>query len=172
MERVRLFPRWFLISGLTLVLVQVSALAVETPALTTVVLVRHAEKVDSSDDPDLSQAGRGRAERLAQILKKQELGALFVTEFKRTQQTLRPLSEASKVELTRIAASRTRELVQRILQNHQGQVVVVAGHSNTVPEIIEALGGATVEPISESEYDNLFIVTVGRGETKTLRLSF
>ena len=52
-----------------------------------VVIVRHAEKANGGNDPDLSSAGRARANELARILKDSGITAIFSTEFKRTQET-------------------------------------------------------------------------------------
>ncbi len=38
--------------------------------------------------------------------------------------------------------------------------VLVAGHSNTVPDIIEALGISTPPVITANQYDNLFVVHI------------
>lgn len=51
------------------------------------------------------------------------------------------------------------QLVMMIQSDHSGQVALVAGHSNTVPQIIEKLGAEPISPISENTFDNLFIVT-------------
>ena len=67
---------------------------------TTFIVVRHAEKVDASRDPDLSPAGHARAQALAATLGERELAAAYATEFKRTSQTLAPSAEARGMAIT------------------------------------------------------------------------
>jgi len=140
---------------------------------TTIILVRHAEKIDQGEDPDLSPAGRERAHKLSGMLSEAGIQALFATQFKRTQQTLMPLAEATHLEIQVRSAYRTDELVRTILESYPGQTVAVASHSDRVTEIIEALGGRPVGILPEQEYDNLFIVTVlGDSRAAVVRLKF
>ena len=90
------------------------------------------------------------------MLKDARIGQIFITEFKRTRQTAEPLGKVLGVEPTVIAQKDVRALVDR-LQSIPGSVLIV-GHSNTVPEIIKALGVAEPISIEETEFDNLFIV--------------
>jgi hypothetical protein len=63
--------------------------------------------------------------------------------------------------------------VKRIQTSLRGQTIFVAGHNNTVPAIASALSGETFSTIPETEYDNLFIVTVYRfGKAKVLTLKY
>ncbi len=128
----------------------------------TVFLVRHAEKAaDKSghNDPDLSEAGRARAEKLAQQLKDADIKAIFVTEFKRTQETAAPLARALGLKPVVIPASDRESLLSR-LRTLQGNALVIA-HGNTIPDLIRALRIADVVKIGEQDYDNLFEVLLG-----------
>jgi broad specificity phosphatase PhoE len=131
-------------------------------AQATVFVVRHAERADSggamADDPDLSAAGRARAESLANVLKDAGVVVIFATEFKRTQQTAAPLAKAMGLSVT-TAPTDTAALVA-IVKATVGNVLVV-GHSNTVPELIKALGVTTPVTVGDTEFDNLFIVRTG-----------
>lgn len=135
-------------------------------AQATVFVVRHAERADSGGptggtmaaDPDLSAAGRARAESLATVLKDAGIVVVFATEFKRTQQTAAPLAKATGLSVT-TAPTETAALVE-IVKATIGNVLVV-GHSNTVPELIKALGVTTPVTVGDAEYDNLFIVRTG-----------
>lgn len=141
--------------------------------LTTVVVVRHAEKQnDGSKDPELTALGETRAERLAAMLSQTEPAAIYATQYRRTQDTVRPLAERTRTPMTTVDAGATAELAKRILANHPGQTVVVAGHSNTVNRLIAALGGPTFPDLKDPEYDNIFILTVGGDRTKLLPLRF
>lgn len=127
-------------------------------------LVRHAERADTTSggpatmaaDPDLSEAGRARAASLAAMLKDARISAIFVTEYKRTQQTAAPLAKALGLTPTVITSKDTPGLVAK-LRETDGNALVV-GHSNSVPDIITALGVKGAPSIADTEYDNLFIV--------------
>jgi broad specificity phosphatase PhoE len=141
----------------------VLALSVTAHAQGTIFLVRHAERADTlpgakpSTDPSLSDAGRARAASLATVLKDADIRAIFVTEFKRTQETAAPLSQALQIRPITAGSKDASALVQR-LKKIDGNVLVV-GHSNTVPDIIKALGVSTPVAIGDNEFDNLFVVT-------------
>jgi 2,3-bisphosphoglycerate-dependent phosphoglycerate mutase len=133
-------------------------------AQTTIFLVRHAERADSgaggmASDPVLSAAGRARAARLAAMLKDTKLTAVFATEFKRTQQTAAPTAKAQHLTVSTVPADETSALVNK-LKAATGSVLVV-GHSNTVPEVMAALGVTPPVKIDDAEFDNLFIVVTG-----------
>lgn len=126
-------------------------------AQSTIFIVRHAEKAPSSDkDPDLSEAGRARAESLAKILKDANITAIYATEFKRTQQTAAPVAKALGLELTIVPAKDAATLSAKLRDQHGNALVV--GHGNTVPDLIRALGVETPISIAETDYDNLFVV--------------
>jgi len=126
-------------------------------AQSTIFLVRHAEKA-SGDDPDLTDAGRTRAESLATVLKDAGITAIYTSEAKRTRQTAAPLAKALHVEPAVIPAKDSAALVAK-LQSSSGNALVV-GHGNTIPDIIKALGITTPVSIADNDYDNLFLVVL------------
>ena len=128
-------------------------------AQSTIFVVRHAEKAKSNgNDPDLSEAGRTRAESLAKILKDANITAIYATEFKRTQQTAAPVAKAFGIELTIVPAKDTATLSAKLRDLHGNALVV--GHGNTIPDLIKALGVETPVNIAETDYDNLFVVVL------------
>lgn len=139
---------------------------------TTIFLVRHAEKATGGDgkDPDLSEAGRARAVALSEMLKDVRFTAIYATEFKRTQQTAKPLADAAHLEVVTIPAKEMPALVAK-LKGASGNVLVV-GHSNTLPEIITALGADVSLTIAEADYDNLFLVDLKSDPPASLRLHY
>lgn len=146
-----------------------------TRPVTTVILVRHGEKntEPGNPDPDLSPAGQARAQELARVLGATTVDAIYATNFKRTQQTVKPTADKLGKTPTIIDAKATSDLVNRIVTENRGQTVLVAGHSNTVPTIINVLGGGSSPDIPDSEYDNLFIVTIYKfGKAKVVKLKF
>lgn len=143
--------------------------------VTTVILVRHAEKKiePNNPDPDLTPEGEARAREIARMLGNAGVNAIYATQFKRTQQTVKPLSDRISVSPTLINASQTNDLIQQIQTSHRGQTVFIAGHNNTVPAIVSSLSGDTYGVIPESEYDNMFIVTIYRfGKAKVVQLKY
>ena len=143
--------------------------------VTTVIVVRHAEKniEPSNPDPDLSPAGQARAQELARMFSDTGVNAIYATQFKRTQQTVRPLGDRLGLTINLVEAKDTQELIRQILTTHRGQTIFVAGHNNTAPEIVKALGGGDFPVIPENEFDNMFIVTVYRfGRAKVVKLKY
>lgn len=153
--------------------------------VTTVFLVRHAEKSDApGQDPPLSGRGRARAEALARLLQNAGVRAVFTSQFARTQQTAEPLAKRLGVSPTAVPISvktsnprevteeSIRELTKRV-EAHAGGAVLIVGHSNSVPDVIRALGGDTVPKIDESSFDDLFVVTVyANGRAKVVHLKY
>src|SRR3954463_3859379 len=132
--------------------------------VTTVVIVRHAEKIIDPNNPDvdLSEAGYARAREIAREFGDAGIQAIYATQYKRTQETVKPLADKTGVPVTIVNSKSTSDLLAQIRAQHSGQTIFIAGHNNTVPEIIAALGGPQYPTIPESEYDNLYIVTVYR----------
>jgi phosphohistidine phosphatase SixA len=127
-------------------------------------LVRHAEK-DTSDttnqDPGLTPEGVVRAEALRALLEGQEVDALYATKYIRNINTLKPLAESRGLEVRLYEAHDFENLKEQLLQQHMGETVVVAGHSNTLLPMIEVFGAKRpVAGIPETEYDYLFKLTV------------
>jgi broad specificity phosphatase PhoE len=131
---------------------------------TTVIVVRHAEKAAApAADPPLTPAGVARAEALVGAVRGMPVTAVVSTDFARTRATAAPL--AARLGLTtEIVDARlpdhARRAAEGVLARHRGETVVVVGHSNTVPDIVAALGAAKPAPICDAEYDNLFVVRV------------
>jgi len=127
-------------------------------AQSTIFIVRHAEKADATKDPDLSEAGRARAEALAKMLQDANITAIYATEFKRTQQTAAPLAKALGITVTTLPAENSAALIAK-LRSSNGNALVV-GHGNTIADLIKALGISEPINIAENDYDNLFGVVL------------
>ncbi|HET9788653.1 MAG TPA: phosphoglycerate mutase family protein [Pyrinomonadaceae bacterium] len=143
--------------------------------VTTVILVRHAEKKIEPENPNpaLNPAGEERAQSLVHILGNSGINAVYASQYIRTQSTVAPLANQLRLSPTQIDARNVAELVRQVKTNNSGGVVFVAGHNNSVPAIIAELGGETLPIIPETEYDNLFIVTVQKFRpTRVLRLRY
>lgn len=144
-------------------------------SVTTVILIRHAEKVIDPNNPDvdLSPAGQARAQELVRMFGDAGINAIYATQYKRTQQTVKPLADKLGLPVNQVNSKNTADLLAQISAQHSGQIIFIAGHNNTVPEIIAALGGPTYPVIPETEFDNLYIVSVYRtGKAKVVKLKY
>ncbi len=151
----------------------------ELQATTTVIFVRHAEKAAvEGSDPELSDAGKARAAELARQLVDADVvagvDAIYSTTFQRTEQTAKPVAEALNLPIIPYDAMNTETIIDDIVKAHKGKIILVVGHSNTIPELIANMGASkVVPPIAEDEYDNIYIVTIPWfGKTKTIRLRY
>jgi 2,3-bisphosphoglycerate-dependent phosphoglycerate mutase len=146
-----------------------SVVAQSDNTTTTVILVRHAEKQSTGDDPSLTAAGRERAQALVHVLGEVDIAAVYSTPYARTRQTAQPLAVALGLEVTeRPARNYGSDMAEWIRANHTGDVVVAVSHSNTVPALIEALGARPVPTIEDHEYDDLYVVTIDAEGNATL----
>lgn len=131
---------------------------------TTIYLVRHAEKVTdnpANKDTLLTQKGLKRALALAKKLKNQKLSAIYCTDYQRIKLTAQPTAEKQKITLQYYNPTKLKVFVEKVLQDNQGKKVLIIGHSNTVLETIEALGGKRpIAAISDHEYDYFFTVKI------------
>jgi broad specificity phosphatase PhoE len=151
----------------------------ESQATTTIIFVRHAEKeLNSGDDPGLSDAGRRRVAELTRQLVDADvvagIDAIYATPFRRSQETARPLADALGLQINSYDAADRESVLETVLRNHKGKIILVVGHSDTLPELIANLGASKkVPPIDELEYDNIYIISIPWfGKTKTIRLRF
>ncbi len=129
---------------------------------TTIIVIRHAEKESTGTDPNLDSDGILRAEELKHILAGISINAIYSTQYNRTRQTVQPLAAAKGIVISEYATSKPyNQLVNEILTANRGKAVVIVGHSNTVPEILKVLSDNSFSVnISESQYDNLFVVNL------------
>jgi len=151
----------------------------ESQATTTIIFVRHAEKAMApADDPVLSPAGERRAAELTRQLVDADVvagvDAVYATQYQRTQLTAAGLADALDLPINTYDAADTETVLETILKQHKGKIILVVGHSDTVPELIANLGASKkVPPIAEAEYDNIYIISIPWfGKTKTIRLRF
>ena len=151
----------------------------ESQATTTVIFVRHAEKTATPEgDPSLSAAGQRRAAELKRQLVDADvvagIDAVYATPYRRTEETARPVAEALELPLHSYDANDTEAIMEDIVRAHKGKIVLVVGHSNTIPALIGNMGASKkVPPIAEDEYDNIYIVSIPWfGKTKTIRLRY
>lgn len=153
----------FHVSVLTLFLL----ISQHSVAQQTVFLIRHAEKIISTDkDPALAEAGIQRANALVDLFSNAQPSAIFATQYQRTQLTAKPLSMALDVPITilEINADNTAQypalLMQQICTLPKDSNVLVVGHSNSLPAIVGGWINVAVKPIADDEYNRIFMVKI------------
>lgn len=151
----------------------------ESQATTTVIFVRHAEKAAlPANDPGLSEAGQRRAAELSRQLVDADviagIDAVYSTTYRRSVDTAKPVADALGLPVMSYDASDTEAVIEEIIKVHKGKIILVVGHSDTVPEMIANMGASKDVPaIAEDEYDNIYLVSVPWfGKTKTIRLRY
>ncbi len=164
-----------LVTGLLAFLALAGPLSAQTdgvgPEATVVYLVRHAERAeDGTNDPPISDAGRQRASLLARMLRDTGIRRIHSTDYRRTMATAEPLAHRLGVQVETYDPGDLPAFAARLTA--EGGRHLVVGHSNTTPAAVVALGGSPGDPIGESEYDRLYIVTVTSGGVLTELVRF
>jgi broad specificity phosphatase PhoE len=157
------------LTSFLLLLASLSALA----APTRVVIVRHAEKGGVPEkDPELSATGKARAAELARVLRDVKFDTVLTTQYARTRGTAAEVAARQKLEPTVVdgGSDHLARLVAAV-RERGGQTILVVGHSNTVPELVAALGGDRVK-LEDSEYDDLFLCTIEGEKGSCLQLHY
>ena len=140
-----------------------------TQETTTLFFVRHAEKADDgTQDPPLNDDGVARAEALALALKDAEISAIYSTPYKRTKETAAVLASARSIGVKEYQPH-DKGFILSLVESENGNAVLVVGHSNTVPAMVnELIGEQKLTDLQESEYDFLYMVQLGRDTTLTV----
>jgi broad specificity phosphatase PhoE len=182
-RRPFLAPIWIagllaLVAGTTL-FVGLRLAAYHLGDVSTVIVVRHAEKATSpADDPPLSAAGRVRADSLAAMLGAPSDAApvrhVYSSEARRARETAAPLAARLGVEVEVVPGRDVETLLRTLRRDARGQTSVVVGHGDTVPRIVQALGDGRVQVVlDEADHGSIFVVTVSSlGPPRVLRLRY
>ncbi|MEC9415369.1 MAG: phosphoglycerate mutase family protein [Pseudomonadota bacterium] len=151
----------------------------ESQATTTIIFVRHAEKDTSiSSDPSLTEAGKKRVFELTRQLKDADVvagvDAIYSTSFKRNIETVEPLAKTLNLDIHIYEKNDYEKVLDEILDKYKGKIILVVGHSDTLPGLMAELGASKKVPnIADNEYDNIYIVSIPWfGKTKTIRLRY
>ncbi len=165
-RRPLLAPVW--LAALAGVLVVALAIwLLSAASTTTVIVIRHAEKAALPvEDPLLSLEGEARAQGLAHFFGQAPAGfgveAVIVSELRRSQETVRPLANRLGIPVIVVPAADPERAVERALDEYRGGRVLIVGHSDTVPAIVEALSGDAVPEMRDTEYGIVYVVAVPR----------
>lgn len=140
--------------------------------VTTFILVRHAEKgKDDPRDPNLNAEGLKRAQALNTMLAQADIAALYSSPYKRTKGTVQPIADAKGLEISTYDP-RSAAFLEEIMAKYKGKTIVISGHSNTTPNVVNALIGENkFKQLSEDTYGNIYVVSVteiGKGTVTLL----
>ena len=152
-----------------------SSLCISNQKVTKIFFVRHAEKaLNIKKDPPLNEKGIERANELAYIMQKIEFADFFSTPYKRTVDTLKPLADSKNKKIIRYNPGEMKVFLKRILKDYKGKTVIISGHSNTVPQMLNfLLNKQKFQAMDDSTYDNLFLVCAGSiGDIEVVNLKF
>ena len=158
-----------LLRTLLLALLAPAALAAcaTTPAAPEPVyyVVRHLHTPEGQRDPDLLPEGQAAAQRLAAMLASEPPAIIYVSDYKRTRQTAAPI--AARLGLTPVVydPADTPALVARVRQGPWP--VLIVGHSNTVPDIVAALGGTRPAPLTHPDFGDVWRIAADGATTRT-----
>jgi broad specificity phosphatase PhoE len=162
----------FLVSVMSFTLLLLPSIA---SAQQLVIVVRHAERADGGSmspnkqpDPLLSAEGEARAKRLASMLAESGITAIYATEYRRTQDTAKPIAEKLGLKVLTHKGQDAAALAAVLKSQHVKDVVLVVGHSNTMPSVIKALGGPAVT-VPDSEYDTIYFLVPATGTLSKIR---
>jgi phosphohistidine phosphatase SixA len=133
-----------------------------------VIVVRHAEKADQTPDTALSARGRARAQALADLLRGAGVTHIVTSEYLRSQQTAAPLAKALGLTAEQVPARDLPALTARLRALDPASIVVVVGHSNTIPPMLTVLGWPNTLELQEGEYDNVFVLAPHPGQRASM----
>lgn len=128
-------------------------------------LVRHAEKqtgvtdVPAPNGPGLTDVGIKRSFALRETLKDKHIRQVYFSQYLRTQLTAKPTAEYFNINSPhQYDANANAGVLASELRQINRQNVLVVGHSNTIPKLVEALTGTPMPDIAHDDYDNLFVI--------------
>jgi broad specificity phosphatase PhoE len=120
----------------------------------TIYVMRHLNTPAGATDPDLTPEGQRNAERLANWFGADPPVVIYTSQAKRAQQTAAVLAQRLGITPTLYDPSDTQSMVLDVMKE-PGPILIV-GHSNTVPEIIERLGGARPGPLVHEDFGDIW----------------
>ena len=159
---------------LLIILVGLSQMLIaQTGEVTTFILVRHAEKAsDGTKDPPLNAIGQKRAYTLYETLSDTKIDKIISTPLKRTRATMKHVALNSKLEIETYDY-RNEMLLQELINENAGKTILISGHSNTTPFLVNRLiGEQKFDQLDDDEYDKIFIVSctkVGDGKLVVIK---
>ena len=141
----------------------ITASVSQSDNVTTIFFIRHAEKIRKGDsDPGLTEQGTLRSIHWADVLKGADLSAIYSTDTKRTLSTANPTAKSNKIDVE-IYDTKTIDIIN-LTKINQGKNILIVGHSNTTPKLVnELLGKEKYPQIEDNNNGNLYMVTIISG---------
>ena len=128
----------------------------------TFYLIRHAEKVrtnKSDRDPALNEKGIIRALNWKEFFIDKGISKIYSTNYKRTLETVKPIKEA--LGLNTILYSPSNIDYKNFISSNKGEIVLIVGHSNTIPNFVnELINDQVYAQIDDLNNSNLYIVSL------------
>lgn len=140
--------------------VLLAASTVAASAQEAVYLIRHAERAEG-ENPAITEAGRQRAAQWAELLASARIEHVYTSEARRTIETGGIISKALGVSAESVATGDTAGLLDLMSFDYEDARVLVVGHTETIPGILEALGVAGIIEMPKDDYARLFVVVPG-----------
>ena len=151
----------------------------DSQATTTIILVRHAEPAGTlNSDAPLSTLGQRRAELLARTLGDVDvirgLDAIYAIPLAVAEQTALPLATMLELPVNSADDSDLGQLMDRVVDDHKGKIVLVVARGEQLPLMSAELGGHKSAPeVGADEYSNIYVLSIPWfGKTKTLRIHY
>jgi len=156
-----------------------SSLNNKTEKVTTIIVVRHAEK-KKGENPSLSEKGKVRALALKEALKASDISAIYCPNLKRNKQTAQPLADFFHIDLTLISEdlyTQPKKMAEHvaydILTKHAGKTILYVGNTtkhieyqgSNLNEMYWRLGG---EGMNLTRYQDMYIFIVRPHSTQMI----
>ncbi len=145
-----------------------------TAETTTYYFIRHAEKATDdleNEDPDLTEEGRDRANKWAEVFKDIDFDLVYSSDYKRTLNTAKPIAEAKDLEINFFNTEILND--KEFQKTTKGKKVLVVGHSNLNPEWVNyILEEERYDDLDESVYGSLFIVTIHPDDSRSAEVLY
>ena len=135
------------------------------------IVVRHAEKADQTPDTALSPRGRARAKALADLLRGAGVTHVITSEYQRARDRAAPLATALGLTVEQVPARDLPALVARLRALDPASIVVVVGHTNTIPPMLTVLGWPNTLELREGDYDNVFVLAPHPGQRASMGMA-
>ena len=132
------------------------------PITTSYYFIRHAEKDRSNpgnQNPHLTEAGKIRAKKWAELFKDVDFDAVYSTNFNRTRETAQPIAKKNNLDITIYNPRKMN--YNSFLRETKGQSVLIVGHSETTPHFVnKIIKKRKYTDIDDSNFGNYYIVKI------------
>jgi phosphohistidine phosphatase SixA len=150
-----------------LAILMAATLSATTATAQTVIVVRHA---DRAAEDDLIPAGLQRAQDLKASLAAARVTTVITSDTKRARLTGAPTAQAAHAQLRELADPAA--IAAAVRAAPAAATVLVVGHSNTVPKIVQALGGPVLPDLADTCFDRMFVIQLGGPKPKVVQTRY